>query len=158
MVPAQQRGTLDMRNAPVTFVDPTTMPTQDRQRIEEAAQDVARTSKLDLEELPEELRDQITSTLQALAQGEAVYTINANKPLTSNEAAKALGMSRTLLTRLCEEGRIESFKVGNALRVHGEEVARILNERSHATIEGREAAASAESRRRDRAARAAGLD
>jgi len=31
-------------------------------------------------------------------------------------------MSRTHLTRLCDEGRIESFPVGNALRVPAEEV------------------------------------
>lgn len=66
-------------------------------------------------------------------------------------------ISRTHLTRLCEEGRIESFTVGNALRIPADEVMRILHERGRVKTQAREAAATADDRRRARAARVAGL-
>ncbi|MBK6310417.1 MAG: helix-turn-helix domain-containing protein [Candidatus Microthrix sp.] len=66
-------------------------------------------------------------------------------------------MSRTHLVRLCDEGRIESYKVGNALRISSDEVMRILTARGQAKTEAREAAATADQRRRARAARVAGL-
>ena len=58
-------------------------------------------------------------------------------------------MSRTHLARLCDEGRIESYKVGNALRISSDEVMRILTARGQAKTEARAAAASAEQRRRE---------
>ena len=96
----------------------------------------------------------LTDEINAL---ETVAAVAGGKPLTSTEAAKLLGMSRTHLTRLCDEGRIDSFSVGKALRIPGEEVMRILSERGTAKTEARDAAATAEQRRRTRAARAAGL-
>ena len=78
-------------------------------------------------------------------------------PFTSTEAAGLLGMSRTHLVRLCDEGRIESYKVGNALRISSDEVMRILTARGQVKTEAREAAATADQRRRARAARVAGL-
>jgi excisionase family DNA binding protein len=70
----------------------------------------------------------------------------------SNEAAQLLGMSQTHLRRLCDEGRIASFSVGSALRIPTEEITRILAERGQAKSEGRRAAATADERRRARAA------
>ena len=70
-------------------------------------------------------------------------------PFTSTEAAGLLGVSRTHLVRLCDEGRIESYKVGNALRISSDEVMRILTARGQAKTEAREAAATADQRRPD---------
>jgi excisionase family DNA binding protein len=96
--------------------------------------------------------------LGARARGPRPVRLRGGKPLTSNEAAKLLGMSRNHLARLCEEGRKESFTVGNALRIPADEVMRILTERGHAKTDAREAAATADQRRRARAARTAGLE
>ena len=82
------------------------------------------------------------------------------------EAANAVKLAEQIenqtandrVQKLCDEGRIESDKGGNALRISSDEVMRILTARGQAKTEAREAAASADQRRRARAARAAGLD
>lgn len=96
--------------------------------------------------------------LDAFARGEQVAAVASGKPLTTTEAANLLGMSRTHLSRLCKEGRVPSFPVGNSLRIESETVMTILRERGRIRIEAREAAATAEDRRRARATRAAGID
>jgi len=147
-----------MRTSPVNVVDPTDLADDERDQLRHVAEDAMTSGKIDLESLPAAVREQLLFAIDAYSRGESVAAVATGKPLTSNEAAKLLGMSRTHLTRLCDEGRIESFPVGNALRVPAEEVLRILTERGRATSQAREAAASADQRRRARAARAAGLD
>jgi excisionase family DNA binding protein len=146
-----------MRTSPVNVVDPTDLDQDERERLLNAAEDATSSGKLDLESLPSAVREQLLFALAAYSRGESVATVAAGKPLTSNEAAKLLGMSRTHLTRLCDEGRIDSYNVGTALRVPADEVMRILAERGRAKSQAREAAATADDRRRARAARAAGL-
>jgi excisionase family DNA binding protein len=147
-----------MRTSPVNVVDPADLADEERDQLRHVVEDVATSGKIDLGSLPEAVRAQLLFAVDAYSRGESVAAVATGKPLTSNEAAKLLGMSRTHLTRLCDEGRIESFPVGNALRIPAEEVLRILTERGRATSQAREAAASADQRRRARAARAAGLD
>lgn len=146
-----------MRTSPVNIVDPTDLGDDERDRLRDAAADATSSGKLDLESLPAAVREQLLFALDAYSRGESVAAIAAGKPLTSSEAAKLLGMSRTHLTRLCDEGRIDSFTVGNALRIPADEVMRILTERGRAKMQSREAVATADDRRRARAARAAGL-
>ncbi len=146
-----------MRNSPLNVVDPASLAADDRSRLSRITEDAADNGTLDLSALPDPVQAQLLFALYALARGDAVAAISTSKPLSSTEAAKALGMSRTHLTRMCDEGRIESFTVGSHLRVPGEEIVRILQERAAATIQSREAAATADDRRRERAARAAGL-
>jgi excisionase family DNA binding protein len=67
-------------------------------------------------------------------------------------------MSRTYLSRLCDEGRVPSYAVGTSRRIEAETVMTILRERSRVREEGRAAAATRDERRLRRAARAAGLD
>ena len=147
-----------MRTSPVNVVDPIDLADDERDQLRHVAEDAVTSGKIDLESLPVAVREQLLFAIDAYSRGESVAAVATGKPLTSNEAAKLLGMSRTHLTRRCDEGRIESFPVGNALRVPAEEVLRILTERGRATSQAREAAASADQRRRARAARAAGLD
>ena len=145
-----------MRNSPVVCVDPAEFAPADRSRIAAVVEDAERTGTLDLGSLPLEVRDQLLFAVAAIARGETVLAVANGKPLTSTEAATALGMSRSLLTRLCEEGRIESFSNGNALRIPATEVMRILNERANAKADARVAATTADQRRRARAAQLAG--
>lgn len=146
-----------MRTSPVNVVDPTDLPADERERLQHIAEEAASSGKIDLESLPPAVRDQLRFAIDAYARGESVAAVATGKPLTSTEAAKLLGMSRTHLTRLCEEDRIESFTVGNALRIPADEVMRVLTERGRVKTEAREAAVTADDRRRARAARAAGL-
>jgi len=146
-----------MRTSPVNIVDPTDLAAEERERLQHAAAVAETSGKIDLETLPPAVREQLLFAIEAYARGESVAAVATGKPLTSTEAAKLLGMSRTHLARLCNEGRIESFTVGNAVRIPADEVMRILTERGRAKTQAREAAATADARRRARAARSAGL-
>lgn len=146
-----------MRNSPVNVVDPSELAEDERNRLGNVVDDLARTGTLDVATLPEPVQEQLRFALDAIVRGETVAAVANGKPLTSTEAAKLLGMSRTHLVRLCDEGRIESSTVGKALRISADEVMRILTERARAKTDAREAAATADQRRRARAARAAGL-
>lgn len=147
-----------MRNSPVVITDPAHLPVDERERLDAVVGDAKHSGKLDLSSLPEDVRAQLLFALDALARGEQVAAVASGKPLTTTEAANLLGMSRTHLSRLCKEGRVPSFPVGNSLRIESETVMTILRERGHIRIEAREAAATAEDRRRARATRAAGID
>ena len=146
-----------MRTSPVNVVDPIDLGADERELLQHAAKDATASGKLDLRCLPGAVRKQLLFALDAYSRGESVAAIAAGRPLTSTEAAKLLGMSRTHLTRLCDEGRLDSFTIGNALRIPADEVMRILKERGRVKTLAREAAATADDRRRTRAARAAGL-
>lgn len=146
-----------MRGSPVNVVDPADLAEGERDLLRHVADEAETTGTIDLESLPPAVREQLLFAIDAYARGESVAAVATGKPLTSTEAAKLLGMSRTHLKRLCEEGRIESFTVGNALRIPGEEVMRILAERGRAKTQAREAVATADDRRRMRAAQSAGL-
>lgn len=146
-----------MRNSPVVTVDPTELADDARDRLDAAVDEAKSSGKLDLSALPDDLRAQLLFALDAVARGEQVAAVASGKPLTTTEAAELLGMSRTHLSRLCKEGRVPSFTVGNSLRIDSETVMTILRERGRIRVEAREAAATAEDRRRERAARAAGI-
>ena len=89
--------------------------------------------------------------LEAVARGRHVTAVADGKPLTTTEAAELLGMSRTLLTRLCNEGSIPSYTVGTSLRIDADTVMTILRERGRVKTEARHAVTTAEERRRARA-------
>lgn len=146
-----------MRTSPVNVVDPTDLAADEREHLQRVAEDAAASGSIDIKSLPAAVREQLLFAVDAYSRGETVAAVATGKPLTSTEAAKLLGMSRTHLTRLCDEGRIESFTVGNALRIPADDVMRILTERGRVKTQAREAAATADDRRRARAARAAGL-
>lgn len=147
-----------MRNSPVVTVDPTEISAPERERVAEAAARAKEAAVLDLAALPEAVRAQVLFALDSLAHGHQVAAVATGKPLTTSEAADLLGMSRTYLARLCDEGRIPSYTVGTSRRIDAETVMTILRERSRAREEARAAAATRDERRLRRAARAADLD
>lgn len=147
-----------MRNSPVATVDPDDLVDIDR-AVVGAALDVAKTSGvLDLAALPAGVRAQLFFALDAVARGKHVAVVAEGKPLTTTEAAELLGMSRTLLTRLCKEGRVPSYTVGSSLRVDADTVMTILRERGRIKHDAREAVATSDERRRARAAHGEGVD
>ena len=147
-----------MRHSPVLTVDAAELPDEARRAVERTVGDAASTGTLDLSQLPEDVRQQVLFALDSIARGRQVAAVSSGKPLTTTEAAALLGMSRTHLARLCNEGRIPSHKVGNSRRIDADVVLTILSERSRARTEATEAVATADERRRRRAARAAGID
>lgn len=142
-------------STPTITVDPVDT---ERNRVGSIAELATATGHIDLNDLPEDLRRMALLALSAYARGERITAIiEGNQPLTTTEAANALAVSRTHLTRMYDEGRIEGFHVGSHLRIPTSEITRILAARASAMTEARLAAATADKRRRDRAARAAGI-
>ena len=146
-----------MRNSPVHAIDPADLLADDRQRIETATATAETNGTINLADLPPGVAEQLLFALKALSRGKKVAAVAEGKPLTTTEAAELLGMSRTHLTQLCDDGRIASFAQGSQRRIPAEEIERILIERANARVEARSAASTAEERRLRRAARAAGL-
>lgn len=146
-----------MRNSPVLTVDPKTLPRPELDRVSEAADEAKRGETIDIASLPDSVREQLVCALDAIAHGQTVLVVASGKPLTTTEAAELLGMSRGHFVRLCDEGRIPSYKTGNSRRIEPEVIMQILRDRSTLLDDMRASAASADERRRDRAARAAGL-
>jgi excisionase family DNA binding protein len=126
------------------------------ERLVEAAARAEEGAVLDLAALPESVRAQVLFALDSLAHGHQVAAVATGKPLTTSEAAELLGMSRTYLTRLCDEGRIPSYTVGTSRRIEAETVMTILRERSRARDEARAAASTRDERRPRRAAQGRG--
>ena len=147
-----------MRNSPVVTVDPNEISAPERKRVAEAVTRAKECAVLDLAVLPAAVRAQVLFALDSLAHGHQVAAVATGKALTTSEAAELLGMSRTYLSRLCDEGRVPSYAVGTSRRIEAETVMTILRERSRLREEGRAAAATRDERRLRRAARAAGLD
>ncbi len=144
-----------MRNSPVLTVDPTALPIPELKRVSEAANVAKRGEPIDFASLPAAVREQLVCALDAIAHGQTVLVVASGKPLTTTEAAGLLGMSRGHFVRLCDEGRIPSYKTGNSRRVDPDVIMQILRDRSTLLDQMRASAGTADERRRERAARAA---
>lgn len=147
-----------MRNSPIFTVDPAEILDVERAVVAECVDAARGSGSLDVSVLPDAVRSQLYFLLKAVACGQRVTAVVQGRSLTTTEAAELLGMSRTLLTRLCDEALIPSFTVGSSLRVDADTVITILRERDRVKHEARQAMATADDRRRSRAAEAVGLD
>lgn len=147
-----------MRNSPVITVDPAHLQDGELTRLDAVAAEARESGIIALSALPQDLREQLLFALESVARGKQVAAVASGKALTTTEAAELLGMSRTLLTRLCKEGRVPHHNNGSSIRIEAETVMTILRDRGRLRAEARDAVRSAEDRRRERAARAAGLD
>jgi excisionase family DNA binding protein len=54
----------------------------------------------------------------------------ADAPLTVADVARRLGVSRRVAYELCQDGEINAFKVGRAIRVRPEELAAYIERRT----------------------------
>jgi excisionase family DNA binding protein len=147
-----------MRNSPIATVDPADLLDAERAHVASSLDEAKASGTLDMSALPDDVRAQLFFALDAVARGKHVTAVADGKPLTTTEAAELLGMSRTLLTRLCNEGRVPSHTVGTSLRIDAETVMTILRERGRVKDEARQAVATGDERRLARAAHAAGVD
>lgn len=60
--------------------------------------------------LPAEVRDGVATLLGLIATGHDVAIIDTEAPLSPNEAAPLVGVSRPLLNQLLDDGHIEFFE------------------------------------------------
>lgn len=146
-----------MRNSPVIEVNPDSLSEADRARLNAETTVAEQNGKVDLSKLPPTVANQLMSALRALDRGETVAAVISGKALTTTEAALLLGMSRTHLIQLCDEGSVDSYLNGTQRRIPSDEVQRILVERNNSRAVGRLAAETATQRRLSRAIRAVEL-
>jgi len=85
----------------VQTIDASTFSIADRQRIAAVADRFGQD-----EQLPEEVVAFFAGLLGRLADGRQIATIEKDELLTSNQAADLIGLSRPLLNRLLDEGRL----------------------------------------------------
>lgn len=79
--------------------------------------------------LPPGVSRAVRRLLDRLAAGEAVQMVSPDTELTSREAAGLLGISRTYLVRLVDEGRIPAHMVGTHRRLKASDVLAYRRER-----------------------------
>ena len=144
-----------MRNTTVIAVDPVDFQNDERDLVEAALEQAAANGTIDLELLPEAVRAVLIFALEAVARGEQVAVVASGEQLTVTEAAQLVGVSRTHLTGLCQDGRVPSRTTGGSLLIESATVMTILRERGRLHGAARDSVASAERRRRSRVARAA---
>lgn len=67
--------------------------------------------------VPSELRDVLNSLAASLREGDDVVAVDPQQTLTPAEAAKHVGMSRTHLYKLLDNGTIAFHRVGRDRRI-----------------------------------------
>lgn len=82
------------------------MPSDQLDQLEEIAREV-----------PDELREVLDSLAASLREGDEIVAVDPQATLTPNQAAKHLGMSRTHLYKLLDNGTITSHRVGRDRRI-----------------------------------------
>jgi excisionase family DNA binding protein len=85
---------------------------EDRARVLEAAGALEA-----LGSLPVPVVDTMRELLELVAAGQDATVVSFDKLLTSNQAAALLGMSRPLLNKLLDEGRIPFHRNGRDRRI-----------------------------------------
>ena len=136
----------------VTTIDSGLLSQADRDRVAAAA------AKLDDLELPPTVGESMRSLLARVAAGYDTTILTADQQLTSNQAAQLLGMSRPLLNKLLDEGRIPFHRNGRDRRIAASDVLAFISARDELKHAHRLAAAGYESRREERLAAIAAAD
>jgi excisionase family DNA binding protein len=73
-------------------------------------------------ELPEAAAEAVRHLLVELASGASVHVLADDAELTTQEAADLLGISRTYLVRLVDEGKVPAHLVGTHRRLRAADV------------------------------------
>ena len=90
---------------------------QDRVQARQALAHLTQDAALRFQDLPEGVGHLVQSILREVAQGHAVQLVSVHAELRTQEAADLLGISRTHLVKLLDEGKVASWKVGTHRRV-----------------------------------------
>jgi excisionase family DNA binding protein len=73
-------------------------------------------------ELPQAAAEAVRHLLVELASGAAVYVLAEDAEMTTQEAADLLGISRTYLVRLVDQGKLPAHLVGTHRRLRAADV------------------------------------
>jgi len=73
-------------------------------------------------ELPESANQAVRSLLRDLATGVPVHVIPADAELTTQQVADLLGLSRTYVVRLIDQGSLPALMAGTHRRLHASDV------------------------------------
>lgn len=76
--------------------------------------------------LPTEVNEAILDLLERFAEGHGVIVASIDSLLTTSQAAELLGISRTYMVRLIDEGRIPVQYRGTHRRVHLKDVTEFM--------------------------------
>jgi excisionase family DNA binding protein len=87
--------------------------------------------------LPAGVDRAVRRLLEELANGSSVHLISVEAELTTQEAAELLGVSRTYLVRLVDQGVIPAHLVGTHRRLRTSDVVAFRDERArrHAALD-----------------------
>lgn len=102
--------------------------------------------------LPKPVVDNVRYLLRLVAAGQDATVVSSDAHLTSNQAAALLGMSRPLLNKLLDEGRIPFHRNGRDRRIAMSDVTSYIAERDRLKQAHAAAAANYEQRRAERLA------
>jgi len=94
-------------------------------------------------ELPPRARAAVRQLLADLAAGTAVHLLTDDTELTTQDAADILGISRTYVVRLIDDGKIAAHRVGTHRRLRADDVL-AYKARRDARLAGVDAIAAAD--------------
>ena len=131
----------------LTKIDSALLTPEDRARVLEAAGALEA-----LGSLPVPVVDTMRELLELVAAGQDATVVSFDKLLTSNQAAALLGMSRPLLNKLLDEGRIPFHRNGRDRRIALSDLTAHITERDRLKRAHADAAAGYAQRRAERLA------
>ena len=131
----------------LTKIDSALLTPEDRARVLEAAGALEA-----LGPLPAPVVDTMRQLLELVAAGQDATVVSFEKLLTSNQAAALLGMSRPLLNKLLDEGRIPFHRNGRDRRIALSDLTAYITERDRLKRAHADAAAGYAQRRAERLA------
>ena len=131
----------------LTKIDSALLTPEDRARVLEAAGALEA-----LGSLPIPVVDTMRELLELVAAGQDATVVSFDKLLTSNQAAALLGMSRPLLNKLLDEGRIPFHRNGRDRRIALSDLTAYITERDRLKRAHADAAAGYAQRRAERLA------
>lgn len=131
----------------LTKIDSALLTPEDRARVLEAAGALEA-----LGPLPARVVETMRQMLEFVAAGQDATVVSFGKLLTSNQAAALLGMSRPLLNKLLDEGRIPFHRNGRDRRIALSDLTAYITERDRLKRAHANAAAGYDQRRAERLA------
>lgn len=136
-----------MRMTNLTTIEARLINEADRARVAKALDDLE-----SHEELPELVFQALRRLLKLVVSGHDAIVVGSDEQLTSNQAAVLLGMSRPLLNKLLDEGRIPFHRNGRDRRIAMSDISAYIDDRERTKREYVAAAAGYDQRRVDRLA------
>lgn len=125
---------------------------EDRERVEDALEQLEKDGSL-----PEPVMEPVLRLLRLVAEGRSASVLASDDLLTSNQAARLLGVSRPFLNKLLDQGRIPYHRNGRDRRIAAKDIESFIRERDDLKQRHSAAISTYEERRNERLAVASGV-